>query len=865
MTERTRHDRRTSLRGQLAALVAALAIPLLALQAWWSFHDYTGARERAEIDALAFADATALGVQQFFSTAEELMMATASQFGADWLARADCSDVMMEMTELYGFLHNAMGVDAQGRITCSAGTGPARPIPTEWPWFEAVMRDPRFTLGPPVEGVFSDVWVLPMVAPIVGEDGSFQGALVGAVALTELSRLFGGVSVPETHLITVATSDRIVIARSHDASERVGRPLPPNTGTDREVAPGRWVATGPDLNAVARTWGQIEIAPGWLIYVGVPDEIVYGPALREARAHMGASLLVVILAILFAGRSHARIAGALRELATRMRATASGDIVPLPAGTPTEIRAVVEQFNRTLKARDRAETAERRARERFQSIFDNAVFGMYVSTVDGRFLQVNPALVSILGYESEEALLEAGPAALYVHAERRPELIGGALISESVGSHELEWLRADGVPIIVRVAGKVIEGPGGEPVFEMVVEDITDQKRTEDELRQTQKMEAIGQLAGGIAHDFNNLLTVIAGNVELLEDDVPADAPLREDLNQIAKATNRAASLTRRLLAFSRRDQRAEQVLDVNQVIPELAKMIVPLIGETVILQTDLDPDHLPICIDPGELEQVVLNLVLNARDAMPGGGRVIIATHRAARLDSDAWSDAGDAPEGVLLTVKDNGVGMDAATRPRIFEPFYTTKPMGEGTGLGLSTVYGIVKRTGGTISVESEVGVGTLIQLWFPLATRMPTAPRVTEDIVISGGDERVLVVEDDDLVRDFVRRALEEAGYAVLTAASGNAALDMLQRRPDDVDLVLTDVVMPGLGGPELAERLALIAPNAPVLFMSGYVDRPFVDVELLHHRDNLLRKPFSAVELRRRVRRKLDHRGAAPSAT
>jgi CheY-like chemotaxis protein len=305
--------------------------------------------------------------------------------------------------------------------------------------------------------------------------------------------------------------------------------------------------------------------------------------------------------------------------------------------------------------------------------------------------------------------------------------------------------------------------------------------------------------------------------------------------------------------------------MDVNEVIPELGKMLVPLIGETVVLKTDLDRDPLLISIDPGELEQVVLNLVLNARDAMPRGGRVVIRTRRAPAADPQFPAEGPDAPTGVVLSVTDTGMGMHSKTRQRMFEPFYTTKPMGEGTGLGLSTVYGIVKRTGGTIAVDSEPGAGTRMTLWFPAATAAgpSTAVVVEAESQPVAGSERVLVVEDDALVRDFVRRALEEVGYSVSIAASGNDALELLGRDGRDVDLVLTDVVMPGLSGPELAERLTTMTPDTPVLFMSGYIDNSFINTHLRHHPGTLLRKPFTAAELRKRVRRCLDAPGVVPS--
>jgi len=405
-------------------------------------------------------------------------------------------------------------------------------------------------------------------------------------------------------------------------------------------------------------------------------------------------------------------------------------------------------------------------------------------------------------------------------------------------------------------------------VFEMIVQDITDEKRIEDELRQTQKMEAIGQLAGGIAHDFNNLLTVIGGNVELLDDELEEGNDLREDLDQIAKATRRAASVTKRLLAFSRKQPRGERCLDVNEVIADLKQMLVPLIGENVTLVTEGTPEPLPISIDPGELEQIVLNLVLNSRDAMPEGGSIVIQT-RAARAQAgkpDPKLDPGAAGDGVILSVEDTGAGMDADTQERIFEPFFTTKPMEAGTGLGLSTVYGIVKRAGGRIDVTSALGSGTTIEIWFPLAELGPLQGPVRAPIVEGArGTETVLVVEDDDLVRRFVRRALEDSGFTVLVAVDGQDAIERIESASEPVDLVLTDVVMPRVTGPELADRVALVAPGTPVLFMSGYMDEPFLATDTRLHSENLLQKPFSAAELRSRVRLALDGQRATSTET
>jgi PAS domain S-box-containing protein len=849
-----RHGR--SLRNQLVMLVLGLVIPLLALQGWWSAHDYRAARESAEQNALAVADAVSLGVVQFFSQAEELLTATTERLGTTVLAEGSCSEQVRIVTELYPFLYNAVAVGADGRVICSSRTAPVGASAREWPWFEGVSANPVFTIGSPVEADFTAGWVLPLVAPLTDEHGRFAGALVGTVALVELSRLVGGVSIPDDHLVTVATADRVIVARSAEAEARVGSALPPLTGSDRAVGTGRWVAKGPDLEGTPRTWGQIQIDPGWIVYVGVPDAVVFGPARREALLHVGASLVIMLLGMLFAGQSYSRIAASLRQLAERTRLATEGETVPLPPDMPVEVTEVVEQFNDALSARHRAEAAERAARERFESLFENAVVGLYVSTGDGRFLQVNQALVDMLGYETAADLLQVGPSHLYADPRQREKLIERSITSGRAPVEELEWIRADGVPITVRLGGKLIAGPDGEPVFEMIVQDVTEEKRTEDELRQTQKMEAIGQLAGGIAHDFNNLLTVIGGNVELLEDELSASPQARADLDQIARATRRATGLTRRLLTFSRKQRGGSQVVQVNEAVSGLSRMLVPILGEQIVLEVDLAPEGAAVEIDPGELEQVVLNLVLNARDALPRGGHVRITTG----VTEGGPGASNSSARGVWLRVQDDGVGMDAPTRARIFEPFYTTKPMGEGTGLGLSTVYGIVKRAGGSVDVESQPGAGTTMTVHLRAARLDADQGDDPRADGTTGSGEWILVVEDDELVRRFVVRALREAGYEVRSASSGDGALQILRAEALPLDLVLTDVVMPGLNGQELAERLALTHPETPVLFMSGYVDDRHLTEAFWDRPETLLRKPFTTGQLRTSVRELLDRRKA-----
>jgi len=387
--------------------------------------------------------------------------------------------------------------------------------------------------------------------------------------------------------------------------------------------------------------------------------------------------------------------------------------------------------------------------------------------------------------------------------------------------------------------------------------DVTEQRHLEEQFRQSQKMEAVGQLAGGIAHDFNNLLTAILGNTQLLLRDLPAGDSKRGDVEEIRKASERAASLTRQLLAYSRRQMLQPVVLDLNVVVAEMDKMLRRLIGEHIALATVLAPDLGRVRADPNQIEQVIVNLAINARDAMPNGGKLTIETANVDLDDAFTQSHLGSVPGPyAMVAVTDTGSGMDAAIRAHLFEPFFTTKDVGKGTGLGLATAYGIVKQSGGYISVYSEPGRGSSFKIYLPRITA-PTgdggaAPR-------SGpkrGTETVLVVEDEPAVLSLSRRALEALGYVVLAATDAPAAMRIVERHGGTIHLLLTDVVMPGLSGQELADQLASRRPGIRVLYMSGYPGDAVVQHGTLPSGSAFLQKPFSPDHLARKVRDVLD---------
>jgi signal transduction histidine kinase/CheY-like chemotaxis protein len=417
--------------------------------------------------------------------------------------------------------------------------------------------------------------------------------------------------------------------------------------------------------------------------------------------------------------------------------------------------------------------------------------------------------------------------------------------------------KSNGISIpILKSAVPVILG-GRTCLIESFV-DLSERKHLEKQFYQSQKMEAIGRLAGGVAHDFNNLLTAIMGYCDLTLTGMRSDTPTRHFVEEINKAADRAASLTRQLLALSRRQVLQPSVLDLNSVLSDIKKMLLRIMGEDIELITRLEEGLGPIKADKGQIEQVIMNLTINARDAMPKGGKLIIET---SHCDLDCLCREGHpvvSPGAyVVLTVSDTGEGMDKETQSQIFEPFFTTKGVGLGTGLGLSTVYGIVKQSGGTIWVYSELGQGTTIKIYLPEASGpLGKAETVSASLIVPQGSETILLVEDEVMVRTSIKEGLEITGYQVLAASNGEEALKMAQRFQDPIHLLLTDVVMPGLNGRQMAESLTAWHPETRVLYMSGYTDDAFLRTGLIQEKNAFLQKPFTPKGLAFKIREILD---------
>jgi two-component system, cell cycle sensor histidine kinase and response regulator CckA len=499
-----------------------------------------------------------------------------------------------------------------------------------------------------------------------------------------------------------------------------------------------------------------------------------------------------------------------------------------------------------VQARMKTEVALRQSEEKFALAFHHAPYAITISREsDGKLVEVNDAFCRMSGSTRDQAVgSTTRELGLLADTQESDRLLESLRAGERLSGREVCFKRKNGEVMWAKVsAGRL--SIHDAPMMLASIDDITEQRHLEEQLRAAQKMEAIGRLAGGVAHDFNNMLSVILSNTAFAIDAVQPKDPVREDLEEVRMAAERATVLTRQLLAFSRKQVLDPEVLDLSEVAAGLKSLLGRLLGENIELVLDLAPDLANVKADRGQIEQLIMNLVVNARDAMPGGGKVTLQTSGSKR----------DQGAQVRLAVVDTGCGMDPATRERIFEPFFTTKARGKGTGLGLSTVYGIVTQSGGSIEVDSEPGKGTTFTIYLPVTTEEVMPPALSLPPA-RGRKETILVVEDEEAVRKVAARILRNEGYRVLCASHGQEALATCEQHTGEIHLLLTDVVMPEMNGRQLAEHLQRTRAGMRVLYMSGYPDDAIAHHGVLEAGTKFIGKPFHSRDLLRKVREALD---------
>jgi two-component system, cell cycle sensor histidine kinase and response regulator CckA len=522
-------------------------------------------------------------------------------------------------------------------------------------------------------------------------------------------------------------------------------------------------------------------------------------------------------------------------------------------------RLIIKLEERSIELEE-AKDVLAKSEERYRDLFENANDIIYTLDLEGNFTSINKKGEQLTGYLREEILQMniasiIAPGYMEIARQKLDEKLAN---SSETTIYELEIICKDRSLIPVEVSSRAIYEAGKTVGIQGIARDISERNRLEDQLRQAQKMESIGRLAGGVAHDFNNLLTAIIGYSQMAMRHLPPDNPAQNEILEVEKAGQRAAELTKQLLAFSRKQVLQPKILDLNQVITGIKRMLGRLIGEDIELSTRLSADLGKVRADPGQIEQIIMNLAVNARDAMPQAGKLTIETENVELQEVYSQAHLAVKPGAyVVLAFSDTGIGIDKETQSQIFEPFFTTKEKGKGTGLGLSTVYGIVKQSGGNILVNSEPGKGTTFKIYLPLikepSTVDETPPPIIESFI---GTETILLVEDEEMVRQLARKILQASGYTVLETTSVANALERFEQDAGKIDLIITDVIMPGMSGRELVQQLAQKDIKAKALYMSGYTNNPISSEAILEEGMAFLQKPFTPGDLLRKVREVLN---------
>ncbi len=876
---------------RLATLrVRSILLVLLALLPAVTLILYTSAEHRrlrvaeANEQALRVARLLAEEQERLIEGARQLLVALARLPVVEREDPKACGDFFADLLKDYRIYANFFAAHREGDVFCSAlpFTGPVSAA--DRAYFRRAVETHRFAVGEYQIGRVTGRATVNFAYPALTPDGQVRGVVIAALDLTWLNQLVAHARMPAGSTVTVVDAAGAILARIPDPEQSVGKTAREPSVLAAIHAQGAGVTEGRGLDGVPRLYAFTPLRAGEeggsvYLVVGIPRSIALADVdVVQRRTIIGlVAIAALALAVAWVGgdRLIRRPTTALLVAARRLGGgdlTARTGLQHFP-GELGDLARAFDDMAAGLQARrvetGHAEESLRQSEERFRSAFEDSLVSMALQTLDGRYVRVNQAFCDLLGYTEAEVTASTYQALTHSDDVDADLADDRRMLAGEIRSYQREkrYVAKDKQVLWVLATVSLLRARDGHPLHFLVqVQDITPRKRAEaaraeleTQLRQAQKMEAVGQLAGGIAHDFNNLLTVIEGRSQLLLRRLEPDDPQRRQVQMIKSAADRAKVLTGQLLAFSRKQVRQVQVLDVNAVIRGLDEMLRRLLGEDIELLVVHGTDLGRVEADAGQLEQVILNLTVNARDAMPQGGRLTLETTNVTLDKAFVRQNLGAQPgEYVQLAVGDTGVGMDAETLARCFEPFFTTKGLAKGTGLGLATVYGIVKQHQGYIRVASDIGRGTTFSVYLPRVTAPaeppPPAPDVPAGVV--GGSETILLVEDEAVVRAVTLEMLQAYGYRVLTAGHPAEALLMSERHPGPIDILVTDVVMPGLNGVELADRLTAVRPEMKVLYVSGYPGEALLGRAGPDPGRPFLPKPYMADALARKVREVLD---------
>jgi len=866
---------------RLAAMSLIVIVPALVILLWDQSSDRRREHAQAMDNALRLAQLAADEQARVFGEAQRLL-ATLTLFPG--LRESDpiaCRALMPMVLRAHPDYINILAVRADGSPVCAgvippAAIGSARPSSANSIWFTRALGTRKASVGEYQISVTNGRPDVVLAQPILSATGDVQSVVAIAIGLDQLNSTFSQTKLPAGATLTLTDRKGTILARTPESASWIGRrhtQFPTKWAAGSVAAGSLLESTGSD--GVRRFYTVVpvkaDLDAGLFVALDIEAAAVFAGTDQLLRQHLwliGLLTVGILAAALTSGHFLVlRPLGALRGVMQRVAAGDFSARTQLEGAAPgiSDLAAEVNGMATALEARQReldlAGHGQRVAEERMRFALEVSKAGVW---------EHDPRIGSVHWTETLEAMHGLTPGTFggqvesfvaCVHKSDR-EAVGAAIeqaIREKRSEVEVAYRTVwpDGTEHTLTTTGHYefdadgvfVRGAG-------VTIDITVRRELEDQLRQAHKMEAIGRLAGGVAHDFNNMLTAIIGNAEFLREDVEDETRRLQDINEITKAAERAAALTHQLLAFSRKQILAPRVIQLGGVVGGMAPMLQRLLGETIDLRTAMS-DRGRVKADPGQIEQVLMNLALNARDAMKKGGRLTIETSDVT-LDATYTKNHPAVPAGAytMVAVSDTGEGMDVVTQQRIFEPFFTTKPVGQGTGLGLATVHGIVTQSGGHIWVYSEPGRGTSFKVYLPRTTEVEDQPQQETRGPAPRGTESVLLVEDEELVREFARTVLARQGYRVHAVQSPREAIEFALQNRNNIDLILSDVVLPDISGPAMVQELKQHLIDTAVMYMSGYTDEAIVHHGVLTPGVSFLQKPFTSEKLARTIRDVLD---------
>ncbi len=857
-----------SVRVQLVALMLVVALPLVIVHFMQSRAQLRLSRSAAEERVEQAAELMANRTDDWIESATAAFLSLADPVRRNWDSRPALDSLLGIASTATNdrfinfFVVDTLGINrGSGRVTDDRDTINFR----ERDYFGAAMRSTGTVVGAPRRSfiVAERSWIVIFARALRTPDGQAYGVIASPVRIDTLTDFINIASFRQRPLVTLLDTSGVIVARSLAPDSYIGRNVFTVPGVKPQLPETTIVDLLPGSDGVERITASVRSrrAP-WLVNVGLAVDEFEAPLRAQRRDDVLFSVIALLLAATGAIVIGGRIARPLTALASDARRIAGGESQHrIQVSGPSEVQMLGDALNRMTETAHRRNDALADNERRYRFLFESNPLPMWAWESESmEILAVNDAAVAHYGYPREAFVGQPITKLLDASEFERFSVRRLPFAENRQNAGIWKHRTASGALVEMEIITTSSRGLGAASWLSIGI-DVTARReaeralaRSEEQLRQSQKMEAVGAFAGGIAHDFNNLLTGIIGFCELALSELEPTHPVRPDIAEVAALAERGAELTRQILAVSRKQVLRPAVLDLNAALADLERLLARLVGEDITVVTTFDPLVGAIEVDKGQLEQVLLNLVANARDAMPNGGTLYISTRA---VEAERSADGGTGTSAVL-EVRDTGVGMSSAVRERVFEPFFTTKERGKGTGLGLALAYAMVEQARGRITCLSELGVGSTFQLTFPVVSgeQDERIALVSKPSALVGGQETILLAEDESSVRAVATAALERVGYTVLAAPDGPSALELSRTFAGPIDLLLTDVVMPGMHGRELADALLLERPDTRVLYASGYTDDAILLRGIRVDDVAFIQKPFTPHQLAARVREVLD---------